>query len=159
MIIDKSFKPKGGTPQFWKIFYSCINHVQNNDSFVPILRKTSIKQRILNKIELLNKLRERGIWLMDTSIVALYNKGTKPDKAVIDKSRKISWETHNRKLLEEASPNHIIVIGKRVAGNIRKDLKSMNIPFNIIEQPGARLSSDKHLSNYQNYFRICKEHT
>ena len=107
---------------------------------------------------MLNKLRDRGIWLMDTSIVALYNKGTKPKSKVIDKSLKFSWEGYTRPILEDVSPHHIIVIGKRVAGNIQNDLKSMDIPFNVFEQPGAHLSSEKHLRNYQNYFRICKEH-
>jgi len=95
---------------------------------------------------------------MDTSIVALYNKGTKPKSKVLDKSLKFSWKGYTRPLLEEIAPNHIIVIGKRVAGNIQNDLKSIDIPFNIFEQPGAHLSSEKHLENYQNYFRICKAH-
>ena len=159
MIVDNSFKPRAGTPQFWKVFFSCIHMIENNESFTPILGKTSNKQRILNKIELLKILRDRGIWLMDTSIVALYNKGTKPKSKVIDKSLKISWEGYTRPLLEEVDPHHIIVIGKRVAANIQNDLKSMDITFNVFEQPGAYLSTEKHLRNYQNYFKICKEHT
>ena len=95
---------------------------------------------------------------MDTSIVALYNQGTKPASKVLNKSLKFSWEGYTRPLLEEVAPNHIVVIGKGLAGNIQNDLKSMDIPFNVFEQTLAHLSSEKHLRNYQNYFRICKEH-
>jgi hypothetical protein len=50
---------------------------------------------------LLNKLRDKGIWLIDTSFVALYNKGTKPKSKVIDKSLKFSWEGYTQPVLEE----------------------------------------------------------
>ena len=49
---------------------------------------------------------------MDTSIVALYNQGTKPASKVLNKSLKFSWEGYTRPLLEEVAANHIVVIGR-----------------------------------------------
>ena len=156
LIIDQSFQPKEETWQFWKIFYSCLNSIESNDSFIPILKKTPILQRIKNKIQLLNDLRDQGIWLLDTSIVALYNKGKGFDSKVFKQSLKFSWKEYTRKILEDASPDHVIVIGKGVAKIIEFDLQSIQIPFTVLEQPNARLSSEKHLKNFQSYHRICK---
>ena len=40
---------------------------------------------------------------MDTSIVALYNKGTKPESKVLDKSLKFSWEELNKPIQKQIS--------------------------------------------------------
>src|SRR3989442_3457557 len=54
-----------GTWQFWKILFSCINKVSGNGEFSPILKGTSqdFDLRMRNKIQLLQDLREDGIWL------------------------------------------------------------------------------------------------
>ena len=47
-----------GTPQFWKIFYSCVNPVATNSDFTPIQAATSPAQRISNKLLLLKTLQK-----------------------------------------------------------------------------------------------------
>lgn len=64
-----------GTPQFWKIFYSCANPITANSDFAPIQASTSPAQRIANKIRLLNTLQDLGVWLLDASLAALYLPG------------------------------------------------------------------------------------
>src|SRR6266508_2896199 len=78
-LTKSDFHPKkrDGTPQFWKIFYSCNNHVSSLNDFSPILGRTSHEQRVLNKIQLLQDLKAKGIWLVDASIAALYKDGGK----------------------------------------------------------------------------------
>ena len=75
-----------GTPQFWKIFYSCANATAINSDFAPIQTSaTSPTQRILNKLVLLRRLRELGVWLLDTSLAALYLPGRpKTDPATLE---------------------------------------------------------------------------
>jgi len=149
-----------GTPQFWKILYSCINKVESNKSFSPIL-KTGTKpasERINNKIKLLIELKRQGVWLIDASIIALYNKGSKPSNKVFNEVIKTSWDNYTKKLINDANPNHVIVIGKGVAKNIEPSLYSLvgANNYTVIPQPQAHLSSEEHLSNFKKYYSICK---
>jgi len=64
-----------GTPQFWKLFAACAGDEKDSSgSFGSNLlkSKTDVPERIRNKLSILKRLRERGIWLLDTSIVAWY---------------------------------------------------------------------------------------
>ena len=148
-----------GTPQFWKILYSCINKVESNESFSPILKSgTKIaSERINNKIQLLIELKKRGIWLVDTSIIALYNKGVKPNNEVFNEVIKTSWNHYTKKLILDANPRHVIVVGKGVAKNIESSLSSLigRENYTIIPQPQAHLTSEEHLSNFNEYYSIC----
>ncbi len=50
-----------GTPQFWKIFYSCVNKIQSNKSFRAILKaETLTPERLNNKIVLLQSLKKEA---------------------------------------------------------------------------------------------------
>ena len=149
-----------GTPQFWKILYSCNNKVQSNKSFTPVLKSGSqnTSERINNKIKLLTELKNQGIWLVDTSIIALYNKGIKPSNEVFNEVIKTSWNDYTRKLIKDANPNHVIVIGKGVAKNIESNLSTLvgANNYTVIPQPQAHLSSEEHLKNFKKYLSICK---
>lgn len=147
--------PNGdGTPQFWKILFSCCNPVSSNDDFSPILRKTPTNQRIENKIKILKHLKEQGIWLVDASIVALY-KDSKKIPFMFD-ALKESWHSYTRDIVLEAKPEHVICIGKGVEAIVKPDLeKHFNSRYTVIAQPNARLSSEKHLANFKSYNQIC----
>ena len=144
-----------GTPQFWKIFYSCDNHVQSTADFAPILKKTDSKQRLSNKIELLLRLRDKGIWLVDASVAALYNNGTKPSFRIISSVIRKSWEHYTKDVVLNADPQHIICIGRTVAGILSDDIKKLKVPFTVLDAPGAYLSSEKHTKNLRQYISIC----
>jgi hypothetical protein len=148
-----------GTPQFWKILYSCINKVESNESFSPVLKSgtKASSERIHNKIKLLLKLKKRGIWLVDASIIALYNKGIKPSNDVFNEVIKTSWNYYTKNLIVDAKPNHVIIVGKGVAKNIESSLSSLvgSNNYTIIPQPQAHLPAKEHLSNFQKYYSIC----
>lgn len=148
-----------GTPQFWKILYSCINKIDSNKSFSPILKSgtKSTHQRIRNKIKLLLELKKQGIWLVDASIIALYNKGIKPSNNVFNEVIKTSWNHYTKNLISDANPNHVIIVGKGVANNVESSLSSLvgNNNYTIIPQPQAHLPAEEHLSNFQKYCSIC----
>ncbi len=145
---------RDGSPQFWKIFYSCVYNIKNNECFKPIQSSTSSKERIENKIKILQKMKELGIWLIDTSIVALYDNGKKPTN--ISDIIQISWENYTKKVLQNANPEHVIVIGKGVAKSIEYSLKKTKLKYTVIAQPNAHLSSDEHLKNYRSYYKLCQ---
>ena len=145
---------RDGTPQYWKIFYSCNNLISPSQDFSPILSKTPTQQRLKNKINLLKQLREKGVWLVDTSIVALYKNGTKLPRMF--QTLEKSWKLYTLNVVKSACPEHIICIGKGVASVVENDLKKyFSNKYSVVEQPNAFLSSEKHMANYMHYSEIC----
>ena len=145
---------RDGTPQFWKIFFSCNNPISRAEDFHPILGKTSTEQRLLNKINLLQALKAKGIWLVDTSIVALYRDGNKMpnmNAALLE-----SWHAYTQDIVISSNPEHVICIGKGVASVVEGDLKR-HFPgrYSVVAQPNAFLSSEEHMANYRTYSSIC----
>jgi len=148
---------RDGTPQFWKIFYSCINEVSCLEDFKPILSKTPFEQRVQNKIAVLRQMRNAGIWLIDTSIVALYNNGRKPPFNTMQEVISASWHGYTRDWITGEKPSHVICIGKGVSKVVEDDVKGIVSSKNvtIIAQPNAHLSGEEHMRNFQEYSRIC----
>jgi hypothetical protein len=152
--------PKGGTPQFWKMFYSCNNLVNNSADFASILvSKTKYEQRILNKINLLKDLRNKGIWLVDASIIALYKNRQKPPKPEYKKLILCSWEGYTKNVVKESKPEKIIVIGQGVADVLEDDVNNIsNGNYNVIYQPNYRgLTVEQNRDNHIKYYTLCHE--
>ncbi|WP_319419325.1 hypothetical protein [Pleurocapsa sp. FMAR1] len=150
---------RDGTPQFWKIFFSCENEISSRESFAPILKRNNpIDQRIRNKVELLQSLQAHGVWLVDVSIMALYNKGKKLSNKAMNQAIRVSWSNYTRRVIEESQPNHVIVVGKGVAKVVESELAEiMNQSYSVIEQPNAHLSAEKHLNNFKTYRSIISQ--
>ena len=147
---------RDGTPQFWKIFHSCNNNVDRNNDFHPILSMTQYRQRIQNKIELLKDLQRRGVWLVDSSVVALYNDGKKPAHKTMLSAIRTSWSEYTGDVVRESDPEHVIVIGKGVANSIESELqKVVGANYSVIAQPNAHLSAQQHMDNFKEYYRLC----
>jgi hypothetical protein len=118
------------------------------------LGHTTYHERLQNKIALLNDLRDRGIWLVDASIVAFYKNGKKIQNMF--HALQESWQSYTRDVVLSATPEHVICIGKGVAGIVGSDL-NRHFPgrYTVIPQPNAHLSSEDHMSNFMTYSRIC----
>lgn len=145
---------RDGTPQFWKVFFSCCNTISSPNDFHPILGKTPTQQRIINKIKILKQLRAQGIWLVDASIVALYKDSKK--LPCMFEALKESWLSYTRDVVIAAKPEHVICVGKGVASIVKADLeKYFTSRHTVIAQPNAFLSSEEHLANYKTYSKIC----
>jgi hypothetical protein len=143
-----------GTPQFWKIFWSCSNYVSDNEDFSPI-RAGIPHERLNNKINLLRSLRDNGVWLLDSSIVALYDNGRRYKRAIDKKVIKTSWQYYTRNVIEQAGPEHIICIGKGVAKILEADFARLVNNYTVIAQPNAHLTAKEHIANFQRYGEIC----
>ena len=149
-------RKNAGTPQYWKIFSSCVAENENDLGFQRVLKTQtqSFIRRLHNKVSVLRKMRERGIWLLDASIVGLYGSGTK-NRKITERIIEICWKNHVKDVILETDPKHIIVIGKGVGKVLRFKLRKLNIPFTIIPQSQARGSSSWQLENYKKYQRVC----
>jgi hypothetical protein len=151
---DKSHPKGDGTPQFWKILFSCANSTSTAADFDPILGKTAPQQRLMNKVKLLRDLKAQGVWLVDTSIVALYREGNKIPNMFA--ALQESWRSYTREIVISSKPEHVICIGKGVASIVGGDLeRHFGVRFTTIPQPNAFLSSEEHMANYRRYSSIC----
>jgi hypothetical protein len=158
-LLDKPLRPNSGTWQFWKIFHSCINAVESNESFTPVLKaKTKLRERINYKIELFEDMKAQGIWLVDASHAALYRKGQpKIRKDSYKKALQACWTEHVRSALERpCRPEGILCIGCGVARALRDRLEELQIPWGAAPQPDAHLASEEHLRILRKYSEVAK---
>jgi len=152
-----------GTPQYWKVFYSCLNHVEDNDDFAPILvgGTPNFAERIRNKLRVLEKIRDSGIWLADASIVGIYKPGGEQGLAGMEDIVTTSWDQYVSRVLKEANPKILICIGKTLYGTsgiLRSRVEDLGFRFEVLPQPQARLPTEVHIACYQRYYEICQEY-
>ena len=145
-----------GTPQYWKIFSSCVADDENDLGFCRVLRTgtPSLPLRLGNKVDVLRKMKKRGIWLLDASIVGLYGSGKK-NPSITERIIKICWQNYIANTVLESSPKHAIVIGEGVGNILNSKLQKLKVPFTVIPQPQARGTNWWQLENYKKYQRIC----
>ena len=141
-------KQNTGTYQFWNLFSACISSIEDDPTQYgnDLLKSSSLTpiQRIKRKLDILNKMKSRGIWLLDTSIIGWYI--TQPTSYDIAKKSKqvtklpssrphpklkkpclqISWEGHVKHVVREAATGKdsalklVIPIGKDVESALGK---------------------------------------
>jgi len=126
--------------------------------FTPILKVTPLKDRIKNKVDLLHGLKERGVWLVDASIAALYSQGVKPSpvqyKAIVERC----WDNYIGDTIREAHPQHIICIGGGVWKALESRLSALDEQrVHKTYQPQARVSREEHMAAFQKYYDICTQ--
>ncbi len=143
-----------GTWQFWKILFSCMNRVSGNIDFAPILKTFTPDsgRRIRNKIQLLQNLKEAGIWLVDASIIGI-NELDQSSKARVLQH---CWQSHVGPTINslDPRPKHIIVIGSGVEKAVADKLHELSFNYDVIPQPQARLKNG-YSRYYQKCFELC----
>jgi TPR repeat protein len=147
-----------GTPQYWQLFFSCLHRINDNDDFLPISKKTEFEKRINNKLDLLNQMRDVGIWLLDSSVVALFRPGKsalspKKMKQIIESS----WKDYVSLQAKSVNPKEIIVIGKGVWNNIQDNF-NLDVRVTVFPQPNAWLSNKERLKMFRDYYDICSKY-
>lgn len=135
-----------GTPQFWKLFAACAGDERNPSASYGcnlLKSKTNVSERIRNKLNILKRLKDRGIWLLDTSIVAWYISQpteyniTKTSKMIhkLQKARPpsnmkretliLSWELYIKHVVKKAATKGnlrlFVPIGKEVKDFIGRE--------------------------------------
>jgi hypothetical protein len=158
-LLNKPIPKNSGTPQFWKIFYSCCNETNSTGDCDPVLssKTTALHQRIQNKLKLLNTLKEQGIWLLDASVVGLYIPGgSKPTQNIREVCIRSCWDLLIRDILIQEDPERLICIGKGVYGTLQYQLKKLfkdRITVNPL--PSAFLKSAEHTRVLKSYYDLC----
>ncbi len=144
-----------GTWQFWKLFCACDSESQKIDC-APYLKGTTgnIGIRINNKIELLKRLKEKGIWLVDSSIAGINKLQRKQREEII----LTSWNEYVKQVIEAAKPKAIVCIGKTVWDTLENEIRKMSLSHDYIHQPQAHLTSKEREIEHKKLQRICSEY-
>lgn len=101
--------------------------------------------RVANKLALLGRLRDVGVWLLDASPAALYGPGgAKPSSRVIDQAIDLGYELHVRHAIETATPAEIVCVGRGVGDVLASRLRRTGAMITVVPQPNARLSAEEH---------------
>lgn len=150
-LLDNKVENNLGSPQFWKMFQACIS---GPEKFREILKtgESNFEKRVGNKVQLLTEMKDRGIWLVDASVVALYPK--KNRQTNLKMAIETSYEDFIKPLLNEIGNPKVIVIGKGVGEIVRG--KALNT-IGIITQPNAFLSSEEQQINFNNCHEMCSQ--
>jgi hypothetical protein len=146
-LVTPPISPNPGTSQFWKLFHDTV--YGPDSSYRPVTKKgePNAACRVENKLELLKKMRDSGIWLVDASISALYRASQplaqgKAYKAVLQ----VCWESYVADAVCGAAASRVAIIGKQVDSAIgslvRRDL-GINVQVDVLKQPNARMSSEE----------------
>jgi hypothetical protein len=148
-----------GTPHFWQVFHSCIKRVNGNEDFAGVqkTRTLDFSQRIRNKFQLLEQLKQKGIWLLDGSLAALYLPGqNKQSSEILERALQTSWDFYVGEQVAQAKPDHIICIGHGVRHSLHSRLKNAcSCPVATVKQPNARMSKLERFQTFKTYFEIC----
>jgi hypothetical protein len=152
--------PNSGTWQFWQVFHGCVNRVNGNEDFAGVqkTRTPDLCQRIRNKLQLLEKLKQKGIWLVDGSLAALYLPGrNKPSPEILEQALQTSWDFYVCEQVIQAKPEQIICIGHGVWRSLAPRLKNscQITKIELVKQPNARMNILERFKTFNKYFEIC----
>jgi hypothetical protein len=152
--LDPNFK-NPGTWQYWKIFCACASE-SSKINYNPVLKGSTknFTARINNKIALLEKLKVKGIWLVDSSIVGI-------NKLLGDQRQEIittSWNNYVKQLITKSKPKFVVCIGKTVWDVLKRNINKMSIPCDYIHQPQAHLTSTEIKEEHKKLQEICSKH-
>ena len=145
-----------GTPQFWKILAACVADLDGGS----LLRRgePDWMRRVARKIALLEKLKRRGVWLLDASPVALYwGSRKKPAAKVLRSALVAGWEAYSREMVRELSPRAVVFIGKTVFDVLGERVREVLPDATTVDwmyQPQAQLPTLDHQAGLARLWRI-----
>jgi hypothetical protein len=146
---------KRKTSQYWRIFYSCLNHVKQNSDFHKFEHMLP-EDRVSFKTNLLSDLKKNGIWLVDASIIGINVLDAKARNQII----KICWEARLQSLFRELKDEGltcVIIIGGTVNEALRSHLEEMKLKVIRVDQPQRRLKGG-HVRNFQIIYKTCQKY-
>jgi hypothetical protein len=135
--LTESVPNNGGTPQFWKLF----NELAENK--FRVVNNQNHNDKLEQKIRLLQFLKDNGVWLLDCSIVGLYQNGQKPSMIDMNDILVTSYLNYCKPILLEEHPENVLVIGKSIFTLFQFELNQIDAHVDWIHQPNARVTSDK----------------
>ena len=156
-VVSPSVEKHGGTPQFWRLFHDCLFGPAISAKHLTKQEKNP-SRRLRAKVELLEQMREAGMWLVDASVTALYHRGKRlAGGKNYATALRISWEEHVGKVLSECSPTGVLIVGKAVAnalsGSIQKIVPGGKV--DVVSQPNARLTKPAREAERWRCYEFC----
>jgi hypothetical protein len=147
-----------GCAEFWKIFNACTALGADPESDNRVLRtRTHPEDRIRTKIGILRELQERGIWLLDASLAAVYRPGgIRLPLHLIEKAIGISWRRLVKEFVQNASPQGVLVLGQHVWNIVSPLLVELQIPSGPTYPPGAHRTRNQRQAD-RVHLRRCVE--
>ena len=123
-VVTPSVTPNDGTPQYWRLFHNTVYEPTSNShrGLLKTWEKNS-RQRLRNKLDLLNTMRGAGIWLVDASVTALYHQSTNLAGTGYGKVLKASWGYYIRDVLSKCAPSAILIVGRGVDSAIGDEVR------------------------------------
>jgi hypothetical protein len=159
-ILDRriSEPPNAGTPQFSRIFASCVGGPPLAADFRATLSSNVHSHvRVANKLALLCRLRDAGVWLLDASPAALYSPAeAKPSSRIIDQAIDLGYELHVRHAIEAATPSEIVCVGIGVGNVLAARLRRICASITVVPQPNAHLTAAEHDAAWAAYGEVVR---
>lgn len=107
-----------GTPQYWGLLAGAEGSTAPTRAAYP-----AAEARLAAKLALLERLRRRGVWLTDASLVAVAGPGgARVSPAAYGAALRESWRLHHGVVLPDLDPAGVVVIGLAVAKVLRAEL-------------------------------------
>jgi hypothetical protein len=149
-----------GTPQYWRLFHDCLDGP--DVAFEHLTRKQrDDRLRIQAKQNLLRRMRDAGLWLIDASVTALYRSGgRRVSGGVYRRVLQTSWDSHVGQVVGDSRPDALVVIGRNV-WNALSDRLTAVLPAERIEvicQPQARLSAAERAEERRRCHAFCSRY-
>jgi hypothetical protein len=159
-LLDRRVGNNGGTPQYWKIFKSCVTRVGEPVDCASLQRSmhTAAVLRLRSKLAVLSALRQRGIWLVDASVAAL----NRPGQSRLTSKQKVaalraSWDVWTRTVVHATQPQAVLVVGVGVVRWLRERLDATGIPWAGVPQPQAPLTRECRREILGTYSALCED--
>ncbi len=153
--------PNSDTIQYWKLFHDAVYGPDVLHEYLTRSGARNTQRRARNKLDLLEKVKTAGIWLVDASVTALYRKGRLvaggDDRRVI----LACWESHVGGVLSACQPSAVLIVGKgvesAVGDAVRRDL-GRGVEVVTVNQPNARMSRETNVLDRRARFDLCSRH-
>jgi hypothetical protein len=163
-LVEPAVTPnrRGVSGQFWTLFHDTIDGPDIPHARLMCGGETDSQKRVRNKLDLLEKMRSAGIWLVDASVTALYPKGALAASggdflAIL----RACWESHVGEVVCRCPPSAVLIVGKgvetAVGKLVRKDLGD-GVEVAVINQPAAFMSAEARAKDRRTCFDLCCRH-
>ena len=127
-LLSNKIKNNRGTPDYWKIFASCV--AEDGNTLEDFFKKLNFKdndERIKTKIKILKKMKRKGIWLVDASIIGIAGNNALRNVSKKEKIIELTWDNYLEREIEEIIEQNnlcgVIIIGKRVKNILEEKIK------------------------------------
>ena len=154
--------PNKGTPQFWKLFHDTVHGPNTPHAHLMVGGEGNPRKRTQNKLELLEKMRSSGVWLVDASVTALYHRGSLASRrndyrAVLQ----ACWDAHIGEAVCGCNPSAVVIVGQGVGSAIGDRVRAVlggSVEVITINQPNARMSKEAITRDRHTCSDLCRRH-